>query len=465
MKDNIPTKKSKQQLTEKLSSQILIGCLIVFSAIYAQTGNAEDEVLKQYKSLFTQQQKEFERQRQIIQEQGREIEKLKTRLDSLGTQQPTNQSTAENTSNKKEQQSASPQSTSPKTVAAPPNTQKSNQQAQQASAETKNLPTGPVGQAPPQQDEKPRPPEIPRLSNTVGGVLTRKGKIVVEPALEYAYTDSNRVFLDAFTFLPALAIGLIDVRQIKQHSLMASIGARYGLTDRLEVEARIPYRARFDEQRSRPVSIGAGVDETFNASGNGLGDIEFAARYQLNSGANGWPILVGNIQATAPTGKGPFDIKYVQAQGVPGAIFPTDIPTGSGFFSIEPSVTALYATDPAVFFANLAYNYNMGSTEKIRDGSGETFKIRPGYGLGMTVGMGFGINERSSFNIGYGHRHIFNTKINNRTIKGSQLDIGQLLIGYAFKYSQQTTLNFSVAIGTTSDAQDVRLSFRVPMTF
>lgn len=84
---------------------------------------------------------------------------------------------------------------------------------------------------------------------------------------------------------------------------MASIGARYGLTDRLEVEARIPYRARFDEQRSRPVSIGAGIDETFNASGNGLGDIEFAARYQLNSGANGWPILVGNLQATAPTGK------------------------------------------------------------------------------------------------------------------------------------------------------------------
>ena len=83
----------------------------------------------------------------------------------------------------------------------------------------------------------------------------------------------------------------------------------------------------------------------------------------------------------------------------------------------------------------------------------------------MTFGMGFGINERSSFNIGYGHRHIFNTKINNRTVKGSQLDIGQLLIGYAFKYSQQTTLNFSVAIGTTNDAQDVRLSFRMPMTF
>ena len=83
----------------------------------------------------------------------------------------------------------------------------------------------------------------------------------------------------------------------------------------------------------------------------------------------------------------------------------------------------------------------------------------------MIFGMGLGINGPSYLKVVAAHRHIFNTKINNRTLKGSQLDIGQLLLGYAFKYSQQTTLNFSVAIGTTNDAQDVRLSFRMPMTF
>lgn len=445
--------------------KLFVGCLAVFLIIYAQAGRSADEILEQYKSLFTQQQKEFEKQRQIILEQGKEIEKLKSRLDSLTAQPSGNQQSANNAgSERAQQQSASTQPTPPKTATVQPVAKQNNQQVQ-ARAETSNLPSGPVGQAPPKQDEKPRPPEMPRLSDVVGGVLTRQGKIVIEPALEYAFTDSNRVFLDAFTFIPAIAIGLIDIRQVDQHSMMASIGARYGMTDRLEIEARVPYRARFDEQRSRPVSIGAGIDETFNASGNGLGDIEFAARYQFNSGAGGGPILVGNLRATAPTGKGPFDIKYARAQGVPGAVFPTEVPTGSGFFSFEPSVTALYATDPAVFFANLAYNYNMGTKEKALDGSGDKFKVDPGYAVGMTFGMGFGINERSSFNIGYGHRHIFNTKINNRTLKGSQLDIGQLLLGYAFKYSQQTTLNFSVAIGTTNDAQDVRLSFRMPMTF
>ncbi|MDF0678122.1 MAG: hypothetical protein P0107_03350 [Nitrosomonas sp.] len=86
------------------------------------------------------------------------------------------------------------------------------------------------------------------------------------------------------------------------------------------------------------------------------------------------------MRATVPTGKGPFDIKYAQAQGVPGAVFPTEVPTGPGFFSFEPSVTAFYATDPAVFFANLAYNYNMGTKEKALDGSGDKFKVDPGYG-------------------------------------------------------------------------------------
>ena len=446
-----------------VKNKFVVGVFAVFLVAYSQAGRSSEEALEQYKSLFAQQQKEFEKQRKIIVEQGKEIEKLKSRLDSLVSTQSGDSRSVSNTDSK-DMQRPSQVSSAPRSVVAG-SVNKQNNQVIQTRTVPGNLPAGPVGQAPPKQDEKPRPPEMPRLSDAVGGVLTRKGKIVVEPTLEYAFTDSNRIFLDAFTFLPAIAIGLIDVRQVDQHSLMASIGARYGMTDRLEIEARVPYRARFDEQRSRPVSIGAGIDETFNASGNGLGDIEFAARYQLNSGAGGWPVLVGNMRATVPTGKGPFDIKYAQAQGVPGAVFPTEVPTGSGFFSFEPSVTALYATDPAVFFANLAYNYNMGTKEKAVDGSGDKFKVDPGYAVGMTFGMGFGINERSSFNIGYGHRHIFNTKINNQTLKGSQLDIGQLLLGYAFKYSPKTTLNFSVAIGTTNDAQDVRLSFRMPMVF
>ncbi|MGZ5028314.1 MAG: transporter [Methylobacter sp.] len=416
---------------------IYICCVFFINNCYAETGKRNDSST-QYKKLIAEQQKEFQIQRQIIAEQGKQLEELKARLDALMNQADNKQAPVKQAANK------------PQIVAAKDNSQ--------PPSLPNKIPSKPVGQAPPGATEKPKPPEIPRLSETVGGVLTKKGNIVFEPSLYYAYTSNNRVFLDAFTFLPAIAIGLIDLREVKRNSFIGTLGTRYGVTDRLELEFRLPYVYRDDTQRSRPVSIGAGIDETFNATGSDIGDLEFAARYQLNSGANGWPIIVGNVIATAPTGKSPFDIQLVQAQGVPGATFPTELPTGSGYFSFQPSLTALYPTDPAVFFGNLSYSYNAETSTNVG-------KVNPGDTLGLSFGMGFGVNEKSSFSLGYSHKHVLNSEINGRKIGGSTLDIGQLLVGYSFKYSPRTTFNLSLGIGTTSDSQDVTLNFRVPMTF
>ncbi|MGZ5055717.1 MAG: transporter [Methylobacter sp.] len=416
---------------------IYICCVFFINNCYAETGKRNDSSA-QYKKLIAEQQKEFQIQRQIIAEQGKQLEELKARLDALMNQADKKQAPVKQAANK------------PQIVAAKDNSQ--------PPSLPNKIPSKPVGQAPPGATEKPKPPEIPRLSETVGGVLTKKGNIVFEPSLYYAYTSNNRVFLDAFTFLPAIAIGLIDLREVKRNSFIGTLGTRYGVTDRLELEFRLPYVYRDDTQRSRPVSIGAGIDETFNATGSDIGDLEFAARYQLNSGANGWPIIVGNVIATAPTGKSPFDIQLVQAQGVPGATFPTELPTGSGYFSFQPSLTALYPTDPAVFFGNLSYSYNAETSTNVG-------KVNPGDTLGLSFGMGFGVNEKSSFSLGYSHKHVLNSEINGRKIGGSTLDIGQLLVGYSFKYSPRTTFNLSLGIGTTSDSQDVTLNFRVPMTF
>lgn len=407
---------------------IFISCVFFINKGYAGSGQQTNS-LAEYKKLLAEQQKEFQLQKQIIAEQGKELERLKSRLDSLTNQPGENKDQIISAKNNNE-----------------------------PSIKPNRLPSKPVGKAPPGATERPRPPEIPRLSDTVGGVLTRKGKIVVEPSMQYAYTSNNRVFLDAFTFLPAVAIGLIDIRDIKRHSFIGTLGARYGVTDRLEVEFRVPYVYRSDSQRSRPVGIGAGIDETFNATGNDIGDLEFASRYQLNSGSGGWPILVGNIVATAPTGKSPFDVRQVQVQGVPGATFPTELPTGAGYYSVQPSITALYPTDPAVFFGNLSYSYNAETNTSVG-------KINPGDTLGLSFGMGFGINERSSYSLGYSHKHVFESEVRGAAIKGSALDIGQLLVGYSFKYSPKTTFNLSLGIGTTTDAQDATLNFRMPMTF
>jgi hypothetical protein len=407
----------------RLAFSFVVGLSVPLQAALAEDKAVDYSPLR-YKKRLAEQQQLLAAQQQQLSEQAQLLQQLKERLDGL--------------------QSPAPKAV-PKSV---------NKVADAATA----LPTKPVGEAPPESHEKPRPPEIPRLSDTVGGVLTRQGKAVIEPAFEYGYTDNNRVFLDAYTFLPALAIGLIDIRQIKRHTFLGSVAARYGISDRWEVEMKAAYVNREDSQRSRPVSQEASIDKTFNASGSDLGDVEFSSRYQINAGRDGWPIFVGNIVTSLPTGSSPFDIQYVAAQGVAGAVFPTELPTGSGYVSIQPSITALYPSDPAVFFTNISYSYNLETQEKIG-------RYDAGDAIGLSFGMGFGMNEHSSFSLGYSHRHVLSSSLNGMTIPGSELDIGQLLVGYSFKYSPKTTFNLSLGVGTTNDAQSIRLNFRMPLNF
>lgn len=432
-------KKSNHQnllIVGKIRSFFLISCLFFMNGSHAQT-SMNGDLLEQYRQLLAEQEKKFEQQRKLLDEQGKELERLRKHLEALSQQ---------------------PASTPGESAPPAQTTAATDENDAEPVTSSNQLPAGPVGQAPPVSEDESRPPEMPRITETVGGVLTKKGNIVVEPSVAYAYSDNNRVFLDAFTFIPAIAVGLIDIRELNRHSLFANLGFRYGATDRLELEARIPYVYRADIQRSRPVSIGSSINETFNATGNNIGDIELAARYQITSGSKGWPILVGNLITTLPTGKSPFDIKYVESQEVPGARFPTEVPTGTGFVSFQPSLTALYPSDPAVFFGNINYTYTMSTNENVG-------KIDVGDAVGLTFGMGFSVNERSSFNLGYNHRHFFNTRIDGSKISGSALDIGQLLLGYAFRYSHRTNFNLSVGIGATNAAQDLTLTFRVPITF
>lgn len=431
-------------LSGVINGGVFISCLFFMSESYAITGKKSND-LAEYKKLIAEQQKQFARQQQIIAEQGKQLEQLKQRLDVLTNQSAqTDQAVAKTAGNNGTATQAS-NGYSAKNEAA-------------ASSAPAQIPSKPVGQPPPEA-KKRRPPEIPRLTQTVGGVLTRKNNLVFEPSMLYSYYDNNRVFLDAYTFLPAIAIGLIDIRQIKQHTLMANLGLRYGLMDRLELEVRVPYVYRTQEQRARPINLAPSfADQAFDTEGNDIGDIQIAGRWQVNSGSDGWPILVANLLATVPTGKSPFDLPVVQATGIPGFSFPAELPTGVGFFSVQPSITALYPTDPAVFFGNVSYYYNAETS--INAG-----KFDPGDAIGLSFGLGFGINERSSFSLGYQHRHIFDSTLKGNSITGSTVDIGQLLVGYSYKYSKRTTHNLTLSIGATTDSPDLTLEYRMPLNF
>lgn len=303
--------------------------------------------------------------------------------------------------------------------------------------------------------EKDRPPKIEAVENS-GGVLLRPGQMVLEPAIEYSRSSATRVAVEGFTIIPALNIGSFEISQVDRDTMIGSATARLGLTNRIEAEVRVPYVYRDDNTTSRPIGTGSSTDTLSNINGDDIGDIEVAGRYQINNGENGWPFLIGNLRYKSTTGKSPFEVPIDPATGLQ-----TELPTGSGFDAIQPSITAILPSDPVVLYGSLGYLYNMK-----KDFGGRYGEIDPGDSISAGFGMGFSVNERTSFSLGYSHNYVFETEQNGRTVPNSdKLQIGSLQTGFGYRLDDHWSLNLNVDAGLTDDAPDVRVMFRVPYTF
>jgi hypothetical protein len=339
-----------------------------------------------------------------------------------------------------------------------------------ASAPAAGTNTAAVGRAP---SDNNRPREVAPIFEQPG-VLTPRGKYVFEPAIQYAYSSNNRVALVGYTVIPALLIGLIDVREVKRNTTTATATLRRGITNRVEVEAKLPYVYRSDATVSREVFTGTAVERVFETSGKAIGDIELAGRYQLNDGGADKPYFIAGLRYKSRTGKDPFEVttdcqRRCIGENITGSGLPLELPTGSGFHSLQPSLTWLLPSDPAVFFGSFSYlhNFKRDVSRTVLNGEKESLgEIAPGAVFGFNFGMGLALNDKASFSVGYDHNSVGRTKQSGVTVPGSvRLQLGTLLIGYSYRLSDKKTLSVAVGAGLTRDTPDVTLMVRVPMSF
>jgi len=320
---------------------------------------------------------------------------------------------------------------------------------------------GPTSIGPSEPQERPTIPDVALASQ--GGVLTPKGVFSLEPSYQYQYISTNQVLLSGLTIIPGITLGTTNIRQLVDRVNTFTLGGRLGVTDRLEVEVQIPLIYRLDDTTFQP--IGSGSEVTNTTSGKGLGDVSFGAHYQINSGAGGWPYFIGNFLVKTRTGKDPFSVPVNFNTGLP-----SQLPTGTGFYTLQPSVTAIYPSDPVVFFANLRYNYNIGRTVTLQptqftNAVAQNVNLQPGGGIGATVGMGFGINDRASFSLAYEQTYFFPTTENGQSLPGSYYDIGAFDLGLGYRFTPRASVNVGVSIGTTKASPDAALMVRVPIKF
>ena len=335
----------------------------------------------------------------------------------------------------------------------------------------------PVAQAaaaqPPATVGESRPERVQQVAQIFEqpGVLTPAGQFSFETGLQYSYSSSNRVSLVGYTIIPAITIGLIDVREVRRNSTVANFTGRWGVTNRMELEAKIPYVYRSDDQLTRPLNIGAGRDDLFNSTGQGIGDVEATARYQFNETSVDKPVYVGSLRFKSRTGKDPFEVvtETTQAPELITNRMETELPTGSGFYTIQPGLTVLYPTDPAVFFGGINYQFNLsrsGVTMNTTQGPVYLGEVDAGDVFGFNFGMGLALNEKSSFSLGYDGASVGKTKMNGQdAINSSRIQLGTLMLGYSQRLTPSTSLGLTVGVGVTRDTPDVTLGLRVPISF
>src|SRR5262249_26044473 len=133
----------------------------------------------------------------------------------------------------------------------------------------------------------------------------------------------------------------------------AVLDLRYGITSKLEVEARVPFT--FSDDRATFLVQGPQntATQSIYISNSGIGDIEFGARYQINSGRDDWPVFVANSRFKLDTGTGPFDIRRDLA-GIARSV-----PLGSGFMGLEGGFSVLKVSDPVVLYASTNFIYQL----------------------------------------------------------------------------------------------------------
>ncbi len=315
----------------------------------------------------------------------------------------------------------------------------------------------PVGEAPPASEQLPQAAQIFGEPT----VLTRAGGLTLEPSLQYIYASNNRVALVGFTIIPAITIGLIDIRRVQRDAYYAALTARYGVTSRFELEAKVPWVYAQSSTITRPIATPSVTDNQFDAHGDGIGDVEFGGRYQLNAFRGDNAVYIGGVRVRAPTGKGPFDVTYD-----PVTNLQSELATGAGFWGIQPGISFLFPSDPAVFFGGLTYTFNL--ERNVGNGFG---KIKPGNVFDFSFGMGFALNEKASFSFGYQQSIVSSTTQVGPTDPGKTLSpssgstLGTARFGLTYALSRKTAVNLSLGIGVTDETPDLELTVRMPVSF
>jgi len=284
-----------------------------------------------------------------------------------------------------------------------------------------------------------------------GGILLGKGKLIFEPGFSYTHVTSNKLDITGFTVLPSLIIGIIQVEKIKRDILVPSMTFKYGITDSFEFDLKIPYFVRHDK-----IIFGVEPDRVEDkVSESGIGDIEAVILKQLVHEKGAIPDIVSSIKIKSPSGKEPYNLP-TRVEG--NFTIPEELPLGSGHWAVEPGLTFVKTSDPAILFANISYFWH------IKKDVGGIGTVDPGDSINYSLGLAYALNEKLAVSTSFEQKFFTSNTVDGHEQVESDINVASLLFGSSYLFSDKSALNLTFQIGLTPDSPDFQITMQVPIS-
>lgn len=299
-------------------------------------------------------------------------------------------------------------------------------------------------------------------------------KLTLDWGINDTYYDRRQLQLSGFLALDAIFLGNINLGETKSHQVMSDLDVRYGLTDRISIDADVPYMYRTSNFIVGGAGGSASTMSDASASSHALGDVNFGLYYQLLKETGNLPDVVASLRVKAPTGTSPFGIKVVQVDADnTNLVAPTKLPTGTGFWNITGGVSVLKTYDPVVLFGSFSYTYNVSrSFADISSVVGQTqpATVKLGDVIQFGGGVALAFSDKDSASVAYtmALEPATETKAPDGAwskVPGSETTASAVTFGLNHVVNKHLTINGSVSIGLTPDTPNFVVGVRFPYTF
>jgi hypothetical protein len=258
-----------------------------------------------------------------------------------------------------------------------------------------------------------------------GGLVLPKGRYEIEPSVQYTYRGLN-------------ALGIVGAQVAQQdltrNEVEGALGIRAGLPWSMQADIRLPY-----VWIHQNLAV-AGVDQSERRSG--FGDVEISLTKQVAAERSQRPALLGSLNWKSTTGNND-----------PGHLSP-----GTGFPSLQGTLTAVKREDPLVFIGSASY---IGILERERGGS----DVDPGDAWSLKAATILAASPETSLRAAFEVTRFARTRIGGASLAGSDATAASLEFGIATLSSARALVDIEIAIGVTPDAPDFRVRLALPIRF